>query len=46
VNCEWVSGIAGGTFHLDRLYLGTEVRLRIEMVMTLNLSGVDEKVLK
>jgi hypothetical protein len=38
VGCEWVSGIAGGTFPLDCCGLGFEVGLWIEMVMALNLS--------
>lgn len=41
-----MSGIAGGTFPLDCFYLAFEVGLWIEMVMGLNLSVTDGKVLE
>ena len=44
MGCEGVSGIAGGTFPLDYFYLGFEVGLWIEMVMTLCLLVVKARV--
>ena len=41
-----MSGMAGGTFPLDSFYLGFDVGLWIEMVMTLNLLVADGKVLE
>jgi hypothetical protein len=46
VGCGGVSAKAGGTFPLDCFYLGIEVGLWIEMVMSLCLSVASERVLK
>lgn len=46
MGCGGISGVAGGTFPFDFFGLGFEVELWIEMVMTLFLSVVGEKVLK
>lgn len=46
MGCGGVSGIADGTFPLDCCGSGIEVWLWIEMVISLNLSVVGEKVLK
>ena len=45
MGCGGVSGIAGGTFPLDCFCLDSEAGLWIEMVMALNLSAVDERVI-
>lgn len=42
--CEWVSGIASGTFLLDCFCLDFEVGLWFEMVMALNLSVPSARV--
>ena len=47
MGCEGgVSGIAGGTFPLDCCYLGFDVGLCIEMVMTLCLSVGRARVMR